>query len=241
MRILYDNLLRDASSIVPSNEDVQYGVANLLISSLSISYKTTNTSTPNITIEWSADVGINCIALAGTNVSSLIIILYDALDNILDTHEFDLEYSTDIKYFDTQSVRKVYLDFTSSDDYTEIGAMSIGKYLQMPNPLWGYSEALEITNKRESNLIGQVYGSDGSVLRTYSPSFRMISFETMNYIRTMIREVRNYKPFFIDMLEYAHNKKQPLYGSLNAASFDNANDQRGVEYGSCSLKFMEVL
>lgn len=241
MRILYDNLLRNASSILPSNEDAQYGVANLLVSSLSISYKTTNTSTPNITIEWATDVDINCIALAGANINSVIIILYDALDNILDTHEFDIEYSTDIKYFDVQSVRKVYLDFTSNDDYAEIGAMSIGKYLQMPNPLWGYSENFEITNKRETSLVGQVYGSDGSVLRTYSPSFRMVDYSTMNSIKNMVREVRNYKSFFVDMLEYAHDKKQPLYCSLNAASFDNANDQRGVEYASCALKIMEVL
>lgn len=242
MRILYTNLFKDALTMTPSNQDAHFALSNALMTSLSIPYRTSNTTTPNITIEWSADVTVDCVGIAGHNLATLEMTLYDSSDNVLLVDNFTLDEGTNMLYFQKYTnIRKMYLDFTTNESYAEIGYMACGEYFQMPDPNWGYSENLEILNETEQTKFGNIFGTDGEILQVYEPTFRFVPFIQMSIIRAMVREVRNYKPIFVDMLEDAHDVKEPLYAILNLTSFAMSRDMRGHEYGTFSLNITEVM
>ena len=241
MRLLYSNTLELATTITPSSQDSHFNVGNLLVPSLSIPYRSVVTS-PNIVIDFATSKTFDCIGLAGHNLETLRCRLLDGSDAVLLDTTFTELLSTDILYLGSVAgVRKVWLNFTTSATYVEIGYLSMGEYYQMPRPTLLYDESLEITNEVEQTKFGQVYGTDGVVLQTYSPEFVNITMVQMAVIRSIINTVRNYKPLFVDMTEDAHDFKPPLYATLNMNIASMSRYARGVQRGVVALKIRECL
>jgi hypothetical protein len=147
--------------------------------------------------------------------------------------------STEMLYVDSASIKKIVINMTA-DDYIQIGYLSIGEYYQMPNPLAYYEEAIIITNRVDTNLFGQVYGSDGVFLQTYSPDFVRVSNDRFKEIRAIVDEVRNYKSIFVDMTEDNHDYKKPLYATLDFERFDTSRYKAGVMEKTFQLAIREV-
>jgi hypothetical protein len=245
MRILYDNTLLDALSIAPSSQDSNFNVGNMLTPSLGIAYRSADISSPHVTIIFSEAKSFNCIALAGHNLTSIRVRLYadseDTIGEELADETFTNPLSTDIMYMDTvEGVKKVLLSMVTSETYVEIGYMSMGLYFQMPRPNAFYDESMEITNNFEHTQFGQVYGTDGVLLQTYSPEFVNVTQIQMATVKAMINMVRNYKPVFVDMTEDAHDYKEPLYAVLDMMSASMSRYTRGVQRGTFALKIREA-
>lgn len=232
MRVLYDNLLKGAT--ITGSSATNFGLGNMLVHSLSIPYMA-NDNTAQIEIGVSDT--INCIALAGHNLTSLRYRLYRK--NVILKEKLLVELlPTDMFYFDNTEVDKIVLNIGTNKSNAKIGYLSIGKYIQMPNPDAYYDEDIFITNKREESVFGQVYGSRGVLLKGYKVKFSFI--KEIDNILKLVEDVRNYRPLFVDMTEHNHEYKQPLYCSINMSNFSYNRSPRNKFLYNVSLDIKEL-
>lgn len=231
MRILYENKLKEASLVGTSATN--FGLGNMLISSLRIPYIANDAST-QITIEFEDKV--NCIAIAGHNLNTLRYRLYKD-DNILQEKLVVQLEKTEMLYFPLVEVDKIVLNMVS-DDLVKVGYLSIGEFIQMPNPDAYYDEGMVITNKREENMFGQVYASRGVTLQTYKLNFSYV--KKIEKVRKMLETVRNYQPVFVDMTEDNRNYKKPLFATMNFTSFNYSRSPRNAYLNNFSLDIKEI-
>lgn len=241
MRLLWYNKLQDAVITVSSEStdiSANFPKENLLVYALSIPFKSIQPSV-QMTVTFNAVETINCLAFAGHNMNTFRYRTYDESDVLIVDVLINELLATEMLYVGSASIKKIVINMTA-DDYIQIGYLSIGEYYQMPNPLAYYEEAIIITNRVDTNLFGQVYGSDGVFLQTYSPDFVRVSNDRFKEIRAIVDEVRNYKSIFVDMTEDNHDYKKPLYATLDFERFDTSRYKAGVMEKTFQLAIREV-
>lgn len=238
MRVLYNNKLVDAT--ITGTANANFGLGNLLVSSLSIPYVATD-QTVELTIVFDAVTPVTCIAFAGHNLENFKYRMYDA-SNVLTEEVLLVQLDpTEVIYPTVQTAKKIILNLYAPVGSTaSMGHLSIGEYLQMPNPNAYYDEALVMTNEREESAFGQVYGSNGVFLQTYAPDFSHVELNKFNEIVAMCEQIRNFHPIFVDMTEHNHAYKKPLYATVTGSEFVNKRDTRGYQRRSFSLAIKEV-
>ncbi len=232
MRVLYDNLLKGAT--ITGSSATNFGLGNMLVHSLSIPYMA-NDNTAQIEIGVSDT--INCIAFAGHNLTSFRYRLYKNEVIIKERLLVDL-LKTDMLYFKETEVDKVIINIGTNKSNAKIGYLSIGKYVQMPNPDAYYDEDVFITNKREESVFGQVYGSRGVMMKGYKVRFSFI--KEIDEIMEAVEYVRNHRPLFVDMTEHNHEYKEPLYATLDLTNFSYNRSPRNRFLYNISLNIKEL-
>lgn len=241
MRILWYNKLQDATITVSSEStemSANFPKENMLVQALSIPFKSIQPSI-EVTITFDSATVINAIAFAGHNLSTFRYRTYDESDALIVDNLITSLLSTEMLYSSTALVKKIILNMNASE-YVQVGYLSIGEYYQMPSPLAYYEEAIDITNERNDNIFGQVYGSNGVMLQTYAPDFAYVSKEKLDEIVEIVNSARNFNSLFVDMTEDAHDFKLPLYATLNFASFSNSRYSRGIKTYGFKLNIQEA-
>ncbi len=214
MRILYKNELYDASLPTPVGINFRYPLANILHPSIRIRFEASS-SEVIITASWDADVSINCVGFSGSNAYQVRVTLKnsDGLDEERTT--FANTKETDILYmFQTHSnIRTALIRFWATSD-VQVGYLSVGSFLQAPDPLINYNinpEDTSLVNKQH----GFVSGVEGEMLRGISGlQFYNVSKETVDAFNNLLRVSFTYRPLFVDMTEYNRDASDVLYGHL---------------------------
>lgn len=241
MRILWYNKIQTATITVTSEStfmSANFPKENILVNALSIPFKSIQ-PTAEMIITFDALTTINCIGLAGHNLTALRYRTYDKSDVLIDDVSVTSVRDTDVFYLDTELVKKIKLNMTS-DVFVQIGYLSAGEYYAMPDPNAFYDENYEINNVRSTNAFGQVYGSDGAMLRRYEPNFTNVHVIQFKEIVAIIEATRNYKTLFVDMTESNHDYKEPLYATLDLTSVSSATYSRGFQRKTINLSILEA-
>jgi len=240
MRILYNNLLKDADTLITSSVNYNYPVANVLINSSDITYRSVAISGVTMTFDYSASLTADCVAINNHNLSSLSIeFLLASVTQA--TEVIDVSDDTVMAYFDSVEFDEIILTYATASTYCEIGYLSIGEYLQMPNPNAYYNEGINDTSDRYDTKYGQIYGSQGIILRSYEKMNFIIENITMyNNIVSMIRSSFNFKTLFIDINETDHTYKEPLYCTLIDKKYPTSRRDLGQVRYNFSLSFLEA-
>jgi len=238
MRILYNNKLVDAT--ITGTASANFGLGNLLVPSLSIPFVATDQSV-ELTIVFDALTSVTCIAFSGHNLENFKYRLYDGADVLTEEVLLVQLDPTETIYPTVHTAKKLVLNlYAPVGSIASMGYLSIGEYLQMPNPNAYYDEQIILTNSREESVFGQVYGSDGVFLQTYAPDFSHVDLDKFNEVVNMLEQVRNFHPIFVDMTEFNHPYKKPLYATVSGSEFVNKRDTRGYQRRSFALAIREV-
>jgi len=242
MRVLYNNVATEAA-ITTTSENVNFPLGNLFVPALSTPYRSLATPV-DLYLTFDVEEAINCISLAGHNLTTLRYRVYDIGDNIVEDVSLLEVEPTAMIYLSQSTAKKIRLTMNSDETYISIGALFTGMYYQMPYPIAYYDETIEMTNERFETAFGQVFGSDGEFLQTYSPEFVNITMAQFNAIKTMLQAVRNFVPLFVDMTEDAHEYKAPLYCTVSLDSIPNSRYVRANKIDgqkrTISLKIREA-
>lgn len=238
MRVLYENKLKDAN--FTGNANANFGLGNLLVPSLSIPFVGID-KTAEIVVTFDTEVPITCIAFAGHNLETFRYRLFDTSNTIVEDVLVVALNKSEMIYPVVKTAKKLVLNLSAYEGkIAQCGNLMVGEYLQMPNPAPYYDETLVMTNVRSETAFGQVYGSDGVFVQTYSPDFEHVELDKFNEVVTMCETVRNFHPVYVDMTELNHAYKKPLYATMSGSDFSNKRDTRGFQRRTFSLKIREV-
>lgn len=241
MKILYDNILNDASTLTADSENYNFPITNVLVLSSDIEYRSVVPTGQAITFEFGSNQTIDCLAIANHNLSVIKIELFLATVSQLDTGNITTIYDTDVLYFDETICDEIKITVTSTSTYSSIGYLSAGLYLQMPDPIANYGEGLKINSKRFEADFGSVYGADGVVLRQIKGmSFIILTKTEYDEIMDMIYEIKNYGHLFIDVKDSAHDITQPIYGTMTVSEWPSARYSIGGYRYTTTLNFLEA-
>ncbi len=249
MRILYDNLVTDAT-ITASTENPDYTFTTAFNDSrLSRIGRTTDDDDEWIKFVFGAAVSVSNICIVGSNISSgaTITLEGNASDSwsaptfsvsILSTDKFgDYFY----KSFATQSFRYWRLtidDAANTDTYIEVAQIFIGTYLTMPGMNLGQIVTKKSNSVATKSASGQLYGD-----RRINPQGAEISFTDVSnankiLIDAFITAVDVVEPFIMLVWESDLDIQAPVYCSLTETPSFQRSQSNGLLW-NFSLKVEE--
>lgn len=212
------------ASIAADAINFRYPVSNILHGSVYIKWQSTSVN-DTIRLQWTQDITVDSIALAGHNGKTVRVRLYEEGDDppVEDLMFHDL-LSTDIVYFSqvyTTIRRATVLIDSKTSEQARCGYLSIGEYLQVDNPLINYNNAFSDTSLMDKSH-GFITGVEGVVLSSVNNlDLYDISRQDVNNIKAMYENVHTFRPLFVDITEYDHGAFEPIFCNLGP-SF-NAN------------------
>lgn len=237
MKILFDNVLKKASSITSTYESANYPATNLTHAFLHTRFQSL-VSSDTITAEWDADQTIDCVFAGYTNASGFTIRFYNAADSLLDTVVTGSDYTA--QYLDTQltTVRSIQIDIASSDMTSAVylGGVGLGTYTDMNTYM-----SDNITDGSWDNSVNIVtpFGQSSQTLITPGAA-RRFNFSDMIYsqfipFKNLFNSVGSGALLWVDFFEESHTEYPALYCRV---SFSGG--QRTGIYYSYSVDFQEA-
>lgn len=208
MRLLYENKLENAT-LTASAELSAYPIDNVTNRFLEKIYKPGDTST-TVTILFSMDTDISAVAVGFQSASSGTYTLKNSGGTTLLTGSISLTYETDITYFTETTCRSIELAFTGTIDMY-IGGISAGVYLDLPGI--NINPRIDYYTRDESVIVrgGQTTGYQTAPLFRYRATLGIITLDQRKGLESMTDTVGNYKPFYGDLYETAHDVARPIY------------------------------
>lgn len=247
LRIVYDNIISQASSLAATSSNSAYPVANLQSPSKTKVWRSTSTTAQTLTINWTTDQNISCVILPYTNLSSaatITIKLYNASSLIYTSSTTTAvtavlsspykpaiasgvyRYSFGInncarKYFtQTAGVRKLEIiltDASNSDGYIEAATAITGTYW---SPTYNTSFGVQI-GVEDSSTTSRTQA--GNLVTDIGTSNKTLQFE-LNYLTDTDRD-------YLFSIINSIGKKAPIYVSLFPEDTDPKKEQTYQIYG----------
>jgi len=241
LKVLYENQLLDATTLVASSENYKYPVTQLLVASSNLTFRSINAST-TITVTFAASVTLDSLGIKNHNLGGIKIETFLAAAPDLNTGVIPTIYDTDVLYFtETICDEIIITTYGPVGSYTEIGSLYMGVSLELPNPTAHYNEGLIFTSERLESDWGTVYGSGGVVLKPLDPMTFLARTQAMKEsIITMLRFIKNYNYLFVDVKDEDHSISTPVYCTLTNGEIGlNRYSLGGFQY-NISLSFKEA-
>lgn len=250
MRILWDDALQTLT-LLASSEAPNLPAANLQDPRLSLPWRSTGDSDEWIKIDAGAGntLNPNCAAIAGHNLSSgaTIKIQGNATDvwTAPTVDETITWRAGAMMHFFTGSGLRFwrfhFSDASNPDGYVQIGRLSLGTYLQMPDIEPGPTLPRRTSTVVSESLTGQVYADLGIEWGEFGIVFPAIITEAQRQaIRTMWAAVHNAVPFFLAVWESSFDVEGPVYCRLDQDELQWALEPGAGVLWSTALKFKEV-
>lgn len=236
MRVLYDNLIEDYSSLTATNENASYPVGNVVNKSLHKKFQAT-TTTSTVTVEWAADQTVDCLAFAYHNITELTYTVKNSGGGTLETDTLtggsDI-FDGDIIYLTSSysTVRSIEFAFTGSDPFY-IGYIGAGIYLQMPGFSASVRHSRSQIDQRFKSFSGRLFGDNIGRLKGFSVTFASSNQSELDNVLTFYDAVSTVDPFIMDLYEATRNTSfyYPFYAGINEFSDITKNGNEGVLYG----------
>lgn len=239
MRILYDNIMKNAS-LVATNEDPNYPIGNIVHRFMRKYFKSTTTSSV-ITATCNADVTVNCIFIGYHNATSGSLVLKDDEGTTLSTITLTSISGVDpyVLYFtEEDEARTIVLTLNSTTDNLYAGNMAIGDYLTMPgmNPEATFGRVINSSINETDD--GYLTGFNRAVLLNPQFSFPVVDQTELNSIISMIEDIGYSVPIWMDAYE-DDDTLDPLYCRVSAFDTPKKLAQNGRLY-SLGMTFKEI-
>lgn len=228
MNILYDNKAEGASLSATNGND-SFPVADLLDDFLEKKFQAIGT-TSLITIGFSVDTDISCVAIGFHNLSAGTWTLKNSVGGTLLSGALAVAEETDMTYFAETSCRSVELDLTSTE-ILFLGGVSVGAPLFIEffnaNPRLDFF----VRDKKTVYRGGQATTVRTRPLIRYRATLGDISSLERKELWAMIEMVGNWSPVYFDLQEDSHDEARPIHGLMNT---DNQypRDTKVLEYST---------
>lgn len=213
MRILGNNLLKDASSIVATNQHANYTTEALYSNLLEeVLYFTASTST--ITVTFATDQVIDMICLGYHNISTATLVFKDSLAGVLDTVVLTTPTVNMKEYLlaELVDVRTVEISVTGSDTLF-IGNISLGKYVQCYNVMKPMNISFYDTSENDVTDGGHVINYEGVLLKTFTIALGKVTEEQAEEFIELFASVKTGNTFWLDRHEDL--EEEPLFGCFS--------------------------
>lgn len=233
MKILYDNLLDDAT-LTESSEDGNYPAEYVQDQDLAATWRTTGDTSENIVIDLGAAASVDCAAIFGHNLtaSATIKIQGHTADSWAspDVDETITAATYGLMHFFTSASKRywrfTFADASNPDGYIEIGRLMVGANLTITKSFTrSFTEKNVDTSERYFAQGGQVRGVKGYRRREYSLSFPYWTSSMLDDIKTMIDTVYKSMPIAVALDEDNMDDLNPLYcvidGDMSAGHIYN--------------------
>lgn len=241
MRILYNNLLEDAT-LAATNEDSNYPIEEVVDGTLLTEFRA-DTNSSVITATLASASTVSCFAFGNHNIDTLSIKLTDSIAGTT-TYNYT---AGDLKFSDTVTQAMVYesavsdiveIEYTITSNTTlYIGGLSAGQCLQFPyfdaTPRIGFRS----TGSRQKSRGGVSYNVPGKVLETFNCVFNGMSITDYNAINAFFQAVQVYKPHFLDRWE--DSTEFPVLFAQNTKDIKYDKGLEGIIFDSLRLEFEE--
>ena len=236
MQVLYNNIIKNNSSITSTNPSSSTDVYNLIDNFLMKKYDS-STSTDTVTITLDDVYACDSFALSYHNLTSAVIKFYNLADSLINTQTLSSLRACEMIYFTEINIKKIVIDLVSSGDIY-LGGISAGVNLQLP-----HFDIVPMFNRKINSFVrqtsgGQVIGQKRSTLRAVSVSFIDIDQSAFDDIMTFIESVQNVVPFFLDVYS-GSTAILPFYAKLDIDNFEATQQGvAGLHYNG-SMEFIE--
>ncbi len=250
MRILHANLI-DAYTLLASSEAPNLPAANLRDPRLSLPWRSMSDTDEWIKIDAGAGETLdpNCAALAGHNLSSGATIKVqgnatDAWGGPTVDETIVWRAGAMMHFFAGSALRFWrfhFADAANPDGYIQIGRLSLGTYLQMPDIEPGETLPRPTSTIVTESPTGQVYADLGIEWGEFGIVFPPVITETQRQaIRAMWAAVHNAVPFFLAVWESSFEVEGPVYCRLDQRELQWQLDKRPGVFWSTAMKFKEA-
>jgi hypothetical protein len=213
MRVLYDNLVETAKSLVMTNLDNDSFAEYLYDPYLELACNCT-LSTSVITGYWDDAQTINCMSIGYHNCDFATLIFKDENGDELFNELIQLETGDSI-YYVTKTIGVYSFEIQlSAGENVYVGLLSFGEYVEFSrfrvSPSFPYS--LRSTSSKSPG--GQIYGVFARQLRGAKIQFPRISNEERSSLMEYLTAVQTCKPHMIDLYPDAHIEEPPMYANI---------------------------
>lgn len=240
MRILYDNQLFKASSLVCPTENANSPASNLIDQYLKKRFNSIGNSC-QVTAVFDEAVSISSFAIGEHNISAGELKAYDLGDTLLGTVALCYKNNRDMCYFtQIDGVRKIVFDFATTDFHVKIGGISVGNYIQYPymNPNPEIGRVL--SSVQTSSTGGQINGRLGVMQKTPTINIETLDYTLIAETDAMIQNNQTVLPLWLDMFEESHNLIQPMYAVYNTSTVPVQKTSEQGLYYDLTLQFKEI-
>ena len=212
MRIPYDNLLKQASTVVATAQNPNYVASNLYDNTLQSLFKTTVISSL-VVAEWASDIEISSFAVGNHNISSIVITFKDSGGGTIGSESYvnaDLIHTNTlgeikaqaVKYFTkVTGIRSVSMSITGTASPISIGNISLGTYLEFPYFNIGSQMPNKVTGNNSKTEGGILAGKTGVALEIFKVSFSDIELGDKESIDAFFLFVQTNTAMWLDRWE----------------------------------------
>lgn len=241
MRILYNNLLADASNSA-TNADANYPIDNIHDTSLLTEFRaTTNSSVITCTLAEASTV--STFAFGNHNIDTLAIKLTDSLAATT-THNYtagDLKFSNSVTQmitYETAETDIVEIEYTiTSVNSLYIGGLSAGQYVSPPYFDVGPKIGHKSTGSRQKSRGGVTFNVPGVDLETFSCTINAGSITDFNDMNAFFDIVQTYQPYYVDRWETS--TAFPVLFAQNIKDVSWTKGPEGIIFDSFRLELEE--
>ena len=241
MRILYNNLLEDASNSA-TNEDANYPIDNVTDTTLLTEFRaTTNSSVITCTLDEAST--ISTFAFGNHNIDTLQITLTDSVagTTVYNYTAADLRFSAAVTQkivYETAETDIVEIEYDITSVATLfIGGLSAGQYLQMPYFDILPNISFDSTGDRQKSRGGVTFNVPGIVLESFGCVFNAGSITNYNEMNAFFALVQTYQPYFVDRWE--DSVLFPVLFAQNTSDVSWTKGPEGIIFDSFRLDMEE--
>lgn len=201
------------SSLSATGTSIRYPSRHVLNENVSLYYRDIESTDTSVTFTFDSPETINAVGIAGHNAHTCKV----RIDNNL-VLEIDNVYETDVLYFDSQEASTVKVELETDETAgVRIGYLSVGEYVQMPDPLLRYTRPNRDTSLQDKHH-GYVVGSHGRLLRVIQGlQLYNVGSEWVDTLREIYDDRKKFRPLFVDVTEHNHEGQQPIFGHFEGA------------------------
>ena len=221
MRYLFTNEILSAV-LSATNGDSNYPVRNLQDRFLEKIFGN-GAGSSVITGEWDTDKSADCLFYAFHNLTALSAVYKNSVGGVLATITPSSIADVGVEYFPKlTTIRSI--EVTITGDY--IGGLATGPYYQMPDPEEAFPLPLQDNSYFEQSPSGQVLSNYEKPLEAPEFTFKGVSNDVANEIRSKYTTIGKGTPFYADFFENNRDFYSPLYCFFTEEPGDNKNSRK---------------
>lgn len=214
----------EGADVTGLNEDPAFPVENLLHRFLEVPFQSSGLQA-EVDIDFSADTAVSAIGLAWHNLSSAEADLVNASGTVLRTIPLEIEFDTNITYFEETQCRRIEVRLTSPD-ILRLGGMSVGVPVSFQEHARNPIVRRTPRGQLDKTTGGQGLGRRARRLRSFEAAFPILTDEQKREYEDMVDVLGYTTNVFIDLFDGDHQKEQPVRGNIAETGEFQLNSNR---------------
>jgi hypothetical protein len=225
MRILTRNLLEEADTLIMTNPNADYPIEQIYSNMLEEIVLATDITT-TITATYTSDQIVDCIFYGYLNFYSIVVILRDATDDVIEIVYQNWPEQRGKLYTTQQriNVRKIEIRLFNSGSNVFIGNVAIGAYTQLYNVRMPIHIGYKITGKFEQTNGGQLLNRKGIRLANFDIFLSKNTDKQHDTFFDSFDRVMLGKTFWLDRNEDV-SSRLPIFGAFDTEPSTDENNQ----------------